>query len=212
MKEYQHVLFDWDGCLYNSLPLWHSTCCQILKDLSITIDESIVARHIMPELGKAEEYGVTDIAAYSEQVLLRVRSEITSVDFQAGAIPLIEYLAQNNISHAVVTSSDRFTIEMILDHHQKKEKFPHIVTRNEVSKTKPHPEPLIKALQLLQSTGSAIMVGDNFADIQAGQAAGMDTVLYYPQDHKFYYNLELLLQLNPTYVISHLDELVEILD
>lgn len=212
MEKYQHVLFDWDGCLYDSLPLWHATCSQMLKDLSLVVEDSVIAREIMPELNRVGEHGVTDVIAYCEMVLLKVRSEITAVEFQSGALALIEHLATANITHAVVTSADRQTIELILDHHQKAHLFPHIVTRNDVKKTKPHPEPIDKALKALQATGKALMVGDNFADIKAGQAAGVDTALYYPPSHDLYYDLKLLEELHPTYVIRHFDELISILN
>ena len=54
--------------------------------------------------------------------------------------------------------------------------FSTIVTFNDVSKVKPDPEPIEKALSALEAEGhEAIMVGDSYHDILAGKNAGTKT-------------------------------------
>lgn len=52
-----------------------------------------------------------------------------------------------------------------------------IISLDEVEHEKPHPEPIEKALKLLNSTPQeAMMVGDNYHDIEAGKNAGTASV------------------------------------
>jgi len=52
-----------------------------------------------------------------------------------------------------------------------------LLTRDDVPDTKPHPDHLLKALEMLNvRPENAIMVGDHRMDIQGGKAAGMKTV------------------------------------
>src|SRR5699024_5046043 len=54
--------------------------------------------------------------------------------------------------------------------------FDAIITLDDVSHAKPHPEPIFKAMkQLGAQAGSTLMVGDNSHDIEAGHHAGVKT-------------------------------------
>ncbi len=51
-----------------------------------------------------------------------------------------------------------------------------IVGSDEVTNPKPHPEPVLKALQLLhQPAASAVFIGDSRHDLECGRAAGVST-------------------------------------
>lgn len=76
---------------------------------------------------------------------------------------------------------------------------------------KPHPEPLEKALRLLGGTKTgAVMIGDSDKDLGAANNTGVDSILFYPSEHKKFYNLARLKQLNPTYVVDDFRQVLEI--
>jgi pyrophosphatase PpaX len=55
--------------------------------------------------------------------------------------------------------------------------FSALITADDVTNLKPHPEPLLKALGIIGKTAQdAVMVGDTDADIQAGKNAGAFTI------------------------------------
>lgn len=63
--------------------------------------------------------------------------------------------------------------------------FPVIVGADEVTHPKPHPEPVLKALDLLGApAGETVFIGDSRHDIECGRAAGVQTaaVLWGPFD------------------------------
>ena len=53
------------------------------------------------------------------------------------------------------------------------------------------------------------MIGDSPADIIAGRAASIDTILYYPPINEIFYKWEVLKETQPTYVIRHWNEVYE---
>ena len=62
--------------------------------------------------------------------------------------------------------------------------FPVRVTREDVTHHKPHPEPLLLASKRLRLKPSeCVYIGDSHTDIEAGQSAGMKTILYGGKRH-----------------------------
>lgn len=85
--------------------------------------------------------------------------------------------------------------------------FETIITLDDVTNAKPHPEPIVKALHALDSKASeSLMVGDNTHDIEAGHNAGTHTagVAWTVKGR------EVLEQLKPDYMLDHMSELLEI--
>ncbi len=78
---------------------------------------------------------------------------------------------------ALVTTRDRATVTHFLHRHGWEGLFDAIVTREDVRRLKPHPEPVLLAAQRLGlAPQDCLMVGDTAVDIQAGGAAGARTV------------------------------------
>lgn len=66
-----------------------------------------------------------------------------------------------------------------------------LICREDSQRHKPHPDPLLAALDLLQARPDAsIMVGDHTMDIEAGRAAGLKTIalLWDYRPHDFFDN------------------------
>ncbi len=78
---------------------------------------------------------------------------------------------------ALVTTRDRETVMRFLHRNGWQGLFDAIVTREDVRRLKPHPEPvLLAARRLGLAPHDCLMVGDTAVDIQAGAAAGARTV------------------------------------
>src|SRR5699024_7341611 len=101
----------------------------------------------------------------------------------------------------------RSGVEQSLEFTNLRQYFDVIVAVDDVSKPKPHPQPVLKALeQLGTSTESALMVGDNSHDIESGNNAGVKTVgvSWSLKGESF------LKQFKPTYMIHEMRELLKI--
>ena len=81
------------------------------------------------------------------------------------------------IKTAAVTTRYKSSLYATLEHSNMMKLFDAIVTGDDVKNPKPHPEPLVRALQSLQvDAKDAYMVGDTVNDIEAGKHTGMKTI------------------------------------
>ena len=73
----------------------------------------------------------------------------------------------------VTTKTGRYSVEL-LEHMGLMRYFEVLVGREDVKNPKPHPEPILKALDLLgRGAANCWMVGDTLLDMDAARAAGV---------------------------------------
>lgn len=93
-----------------------------------------------------------------------------------GVIETLDALRERGMRLAIVTSRHRESTLRALDLCGLTDRFPEIVSPEDVSSPKPHPEPVLVALRRLEvAAEEAIFVGDSPHDIAAGRSAGTDT-------------------------------------
>lgn len=207
---YQTVLFDFDGTLTPSLELWLQAFQYALRQYDRDIpEETIIQRFFYrdyhevagefdlpsgPELERHVHNGLT--LAFSEPLLF------------PGARDVLEYCRDSSIALGLVTSSPRKQVVQALKQLDIAAYFEAVVTGNDITHYKPHPEPVQKALGLLgRSAERTLFVGDYLADVIAGQAAGTHTALFLPDQHRRFYDFAALRALNPDFTFSAYDEL-----
>lgn len=108
---------------------------------------------------------------------------------------------------AIVSNKPYEMVLKALDYFSIRARFASVMGAESAPNRKPHPEPVLKTLEALGSNAaSTIMVGDGTADIQAGQAAGVQTCAV-----TYGYRSESELQaLHPNYIISKITDLIHI--
>ena len=82
-----------------------------------------------------------------------------------------------------------------------------VIAMDDVTKTKPDPEPILLALERLGATADeALMIGDNYHDIVGGQNAGVRTagVAWSAKGEDF------LQTFNPDYMLQHISDLLQL--
>ena len=90
-----------------------------------------------------------------------------------GTLETVDALARRGLRLAIVTSKHREATLRGMDLCGLVEHFPVIVTPEDVSHPKPHPEPVLHALDRLGvRPEEAVFVGDSPHDMAAGKAAG----------------------------------------
>ncbi|WP_019673128.1 HAD family hydrolase [Psychrobacter lutiphocae] len=122
------------------------------------------------------------IQQYRQQFLAEYEADICvdSTLFD-GLEPLLRHYEENDIPWGIVTNKPRHLSFKLLDKLSLNERCSVLVCPDDVSTTKPDPEPLYLALEKLELprgiANSVIYVGDHIRDVQAGAAAGMTTIL-----------------------------------
>lgn len=206
MKTYSNYLLDWDGCLGQTLEVWLKGYRETYREFGLPQTDEEITRFSFNSQHGPLERGIEDLELFMESLMGRINSELKAVDMYPGARELIITIKNAGHSVALVTSSPRSVIEAVIRHNKLTGMFDTIVTADEVVKHKPDPEVIFKALDGMslgkESLDSTVIVGDSKSDLGVANKAGIDSVLFYPQSHALFYDLDALKALNPTYIFE----------
>jgi pyrophosphatase PpaX len=215
-RKYRAVLFDFDGTLTPSLPLW-------VKGYRIALgggfglelsDDEIIKRCFFRDWGDvAQDLGIASVDELRVQVQLGVHEAFSEAQLFPLARPLLEHCRAHGMQTALVTSSPRAIVGPVAARLGLHELFDFVVSGDDVKNYKPHPEPVLMTLAALACAAhDAIMVGDSRADILAGKAAGLATALFLPEEHNRFHSFDELRATQPDHVFVDHTELPALLD
>lgn len=92
-----------------------------------------------------------------------------------GISEIMDLIIKHNINASIVSTSPRTYVERIVSHF--KLPIQHIVSYHDAKPIKPHPAQMLKALELMGvPANNCISFGDRAIDIQASNAAGIESV------------------------------------
>jgi HAD superfamily hydrolase (TIGR01509 family) len=213
--KYRAVLFDFDGTLTPSLPLWVNGYRIALGsgfglDLS---DDEIIERCFFRDWGDvAADLGIASADELRVQVLVGVHEAFLEAQLFPLARPLLEHCRAHGLQTALVTSSPRAIVGPVAARLSLHELFDFVISGDDVKNYKPHPEPVLTTLAALaRAADEAIMVGDSRADILAGKAAGVATALFLPEEHNRFHSFDELRATQPDHVFVDHTELPALL-
>lgn len=211
-KTYKYILFDWDGCLAKTLDIWFWAEKDLLKKYGIEInDQDLVKSFGDWEFGK--KLGVKDNDKFIKELVADVDEQLKEVKLYHNADKLLANLKNKVVKMAIVTTAKSVSIDPPLDNHDLRKYFDVILTAEDVTKHKPDPEIIYKAMELLGATKEeTLIIGDGPKDIEAGKVAGITTVSFYPKDNERYYSENDVKAFSADFVISDLLDLVNIVN
>ncbi|MFW5703234.1 MAG: HAD family hydrolase [Patescibacteria group bacterium] len=210
-NSYQTVIFDWDGCLADTINTWLDVITEEIDFFSPGITrEEVVQANVIGNFHNISQFGINDLVIFENKISAAINSRVELVQMNDHAKDVIIELKRHGRDIAVVTSSRRKFIQPQLDRFEILEYFDIIVTQDDVSQLKPHPEPVEKALSALNADrDTSIIIGDTRNDVLAGKAARIDTALYYPQLHEVIYDKDEVLGLCADYYFRELTEVID---
>jgi pyrophosphatase PpaX len=176
------VLFDLDGTLIDSIGLILASMRYAFAkcDREPPSDAEWLTGVGTPLRTMFEHYALDDaaldsfIAAYREHQFAHHDELVTSYP---GVPETIAVLARSGHPLALVTSKTETLARRGLEHVGILDRFPVIIGCDSCQRHKPHPEPVLTALERLgYEPHEAAFVGDSVHDIAAGNAAGVLTV------------------------------------
>ena len=192
------VLFDLDGTLIDTaadfIRILQDMCrekgCAVVDADLIRTQVSEGARAMVqlvyPELDAADPV----FLAHRQRFLDLYGADIAvDTDLFTGMQALLAELEQHQIPWGIVTNKPRWLSESLLQALNLTARCSVLVCPEDVSKTKPDPEPMYLAADQIQiDAKDCIYVGDHPRDIDAGRSAGMHTILaaygYLPLQYK----------------------------
>ncbi|MFC8534154.1 HAD family hydrolase [Streptomyces sp. NPDC057249] len=179
----QAVFLDMDGTLVDTEGFWWDVEVEVFAGLGHRLDEAwrdvVVGGPMSRSTGYLIEATGADITLDEAAVLLNDRFEKrigNGVPLMPGAARLLAELRRHEIPTALVSASHRRIIDRVLDsvgHHH----FALTVAGDEVTRTKPHPEPYLTAARGFGvDPRLCAVIEDTATGVAAAEAAGCRVV------------------------------------
>lgn len=210
MIQLEAALFDFDGTITPSLPLWVKSYQTALGKHGVTLsDDEVIRRCFFRDWGEvAKDFAVCTGEEMRAAVEHSLHAEFASAELFPQARAVIELCRENGLRTALVTSASRHLIASVTTRLGLERLFDFVICGDDVANFKPHPEPVLTTLRALAcKPAHAIMVGDSRVDILAGKAAGTRTALFLPLDHHRFHDPRHLRATEPDYIFETHDEL-----
>lgn len=185
MPVHTAVLFDLDGTLLDTAPNFYRAVeglCeefQLIKPSQTSIRETVShgARALVKLASQLDE-SHPEFESYRQSLLTHYSKDIASHTQLFNQLDeLLYWLEQQNIAWGIVTNKPRLYSMPLLEQLQLLERCGSLICPDDVSRSKPDPEPLLLAsTQLAIPAEHCIYIGDHRRDIEAGNAANMTTI------------------------------------
>ncbi|WP_107840930.1 pyrophosphatase PpaX [Metasolibacillus meyeri] len=204
------LLFDFDGTLLDTNELIIQTFMHVLEE---KFPGQYSPKDCIKFLGPSLRETFTEIAPDAADEMIasyrkwNIEHHDQLVTQYEGVVSTLEQLHAERIRLAIVSTKRREMIERGLKVLGVGHLFEQIIGYDSVQHVKPHPEPILLALEKMQlAKEDVIMIGDNSHDIEAGHNAGVKTAgvawAFKGEDY--------LQQFSPTYMLQHMTDLLAI--
>jgi HAD superfamily hydrolase (TIGR01509 family) len=174
---YKHVVWDFDGTLYDTYPGITEAFYRALTEDNITIDKNELGAQLRVSIGNTqkrlnEQYGLND--GFEEKYLTyRNQIEEESIPPFPYAIEICRAIWESGKKNYLYTHRDRIAMKH-LDNSGISECFADCISIEDDFPKKPDPTALLSlANKHIFSPAECIMIGDRDIDILAGKNAGM---------------------------------------
>ncbi|GAA4902474.1 HAD family phosphatase [Tessaracoccus lubricantis] len=178
LAEPKAVLWDFDGTLVNTEPVWQEVERRMLAEHGVTFTteqwESMTGQDARLSAAMiAEAIGSDDVDGLLERLHEGVAEHLRSRDlpYLPGSRELLLELESRGVPCAIVTASSGYILDAARDRLPRHVSF--IVTSDDVTRTKPHPEGYLLAMERLGVTpADVVILEDSVPGTMSGLASG----------------------------------------
>jgi len=192
IKEIKAVIFDMDGVLIDSEPLWRKSMIEGFASIGVLITEEDCKKTTGNRLKEVVEYWFEklDILDFLpteiEHRIINMLVKLINKEGKAisGVIEVINFCNNKNIKIGLATSSSNQLMEAVLEKLKLKNTFKCSISAENMKYGKPHPEVfLICASQLQISPLECIVIEDSINGVIAAKAAFMRVIALPEQEN-----------------------------
>ena len=201
--------FDWDGCLADTLSIWHSIYRELLLRRGIRAEDRAIVRELFNDWAGPARFGIRDVEGFAAEVQAGLAERIAEVRLHPHAAETLRELKSRGARCAVLTATRRHLVVPVLEREGMAGSLDLLLTLDEVPRYKPDPAIVFRALETLDvDPAEAVLVGDSSKDLETAQRAGIASALYFPEGNARYYDLEDLRSYRPDHVVRDFRELL----
>ncbi len=209
------ILFDLDGVLVNTLPLYIKAYDRALKEQDFTFSKKEIVKTCF---GKTEETICKNLGIpnrteqFRKTYFIGVNNHFNEGKLFNGVLEILNLCIERQMKLAIISFAYRWYVDKMVKRFNFDKYFKIIIGFDNVKKAKPDPEAAVLACKRFNITPSdAVVIGDSKSDILMGKAAGCKTVLFYAKGYDLFYDLKVLKESNPDKIIKDFKELKEFL-
>ncbi|MUK89101.1 pyrophosphatase PpaX [Ornithinibacillus sp. L9] len=204
------ILFDLDGTLIDTNELIMQSFMHTFKQYGRDYTREELLAFNGPPL--RETFEKIDENLVEEMIETYREHNLFHHDYYVKPFPnvveTINELKDHGIALGIVTTKMDKSVQMGLKIAGLEGYFQSVVTLDDVTHAKPHPEPVFKGINELKADPkTTLMVGDNSHDIESGHHAGVRTAGV-AWSHK---GKDFLEKYNPTYMLEDMKDLLKII-
>ncbi|HYD08379.1 MAG TPA: HAD family phosphatase [Reyranella sp.] len=179
------VVFDMDGVLFDTETQYEKAALAAARECGIGMTSEffrstvgspwpVVRQQMLDHYGP--DLAVDELAEISRRIF-RELTETQDI-LKPGVLELLDLLDAHGLPRAVATSSARATVERHLQRHKLAGRFQGIAAHGDYERHKPHPDPFLKAAELLGAEPqSCLAIEDSHHGVRSASSAGMMTVM-----------------------------------
>ncbi len=177
---YSTIIFDVDGTLIDTEKAVIGSLQKMLRmDYQLVMkpeDLSFVLG--IPGSDSLPKLGITDIDRANERWNYFMKDFFGSIAVFAGIQELLTALIHKEITRGIVTSKTKVELRDDFEPFGLLSSLPYVVCADDTEKHKPHPEPILKFLEMTGAEPStSIYIGDTIYDCECARDAGVDFAL-----------------------------------
>lgn len=194
LKPIKALIFDMDGVIIDSEPLWRKAMIEGFNEIGIDFTEDDCRKTTGMRFKEVvelwlEHYKIKNISVTSvENKVLEILINLINHEGKAipGALELLNYARNNHLKIGLATSSYQILVDAVLTKLNLQNSFDAIVSAEKMKYGKPHPEVyLVCANKLETSPDQCAVVEDSVNGVIAAKAAQMKVFSVPDIDHKF---------------------------
>ncbi len=185
MASYTHILFDHDGVLVNTEPLYFQATQQVLGEMQV---ELRLHEYLDLQAQGGDVWAMARQLGYAEDQINAGRSQRNKI-YQSllssecidieGVEDVLTRLAKD-YQLAIVTTARQCDFDLIHAHRNIVGNMALILTNKDYARSKPHPDPYLAALQWFNiEAKDALVVEDSERGLRSAVAAGIDCATVY---------------------------------
>ncbi|MFB9135363.1 hexitol phosphatase HxpB [Vibrio olivae] len=190
------VIFDMDGVIIDSEPLWQTAQIESLAQFGVTITrqecEQLTMGKRIDDIAKTwcDKYPLGIDPSDLETMILTRLCDCISVEGEpmAGVYRALDFFIERGMRVALATSSNHVVIKAVFDRLKLWDKFSIICSAEDEINGKPHPDVYLSAAKaLFVEPDECLVIEDSFTGLTAATRANMVTYLVSPayQEQKF---------------------------
>lgn len=177
------ILFDMDGTIIDSEPLWLQAEIQVMAELGFHWNEQDQINCLGGPMERTEKYmqdrsGNVKPYGYFGQRLNEVMKLkfVKDLELIPNALELITKSKEAGLKTALVTASGRELMNSALTRFPENS-FDIAISRDDVANSKPHPEPYLMAAERLKvKINECLVLEDSMTGVRAGLDSGAQVV------------------------------------